>query len=150
MRQSALTLIARIRDSGLEPLRLVLGDREAALQQALSGIGTIHYARWVIVEPGAGYPAVLAFESNYDGDLDTHVADLVRALGPLLDDVYTHCEDYTPDARTSYLSSIRRPEAAFYQGSPGRTVKAIAQERALRERLVRAVGARDWTGMSAG
>jgi hypothetical protein len=149
MKQSALTLIARIKDNGLEPLRQVLRDREPALRQALGGVGTVHYARWVIIEPGAGYTAALAFESNCDGDPDAHVADLVRALGPLLDDIYAHCEGYTPDARPSYLSRIRCPEAAFYQGSPGRTVQTIARERALRERLVRAVEARDWAGMSA-
>jgi hypothetical protein len=149
MRQSALTLIAPVMDNGLEPLRQVLAAREPALRQALGGIGTIHYARWVIIEPSAGHKALLAFESNCDGDPDTHVGDLVRALGSLLDDIYTHCENYTPDARPAYLSRIRRPEAAFYQGSPGRTVKTIAHERALRERLVRAVGSRDWAGMSA-
>src|SRR4051812_27263000 len=157
MRQLALTLTARVKENDLEPLRQVLGDREVVLRQALGGIGAIHYARWVIIEPGAGYKAVLAFESNFDGPTGTpvndvirgHIDDLAGALGPLLDDIYAHCEDYTPDAKSTYLSKMRRKEAAFYQGSPGRTVETIDRERALRGRLVRAVEARDWTGMSA-
>jgi hypothetical protein len=149
MRQFALTLIAQVKDNGLEPLRQVLKNRETALMQALGGIGTIHYARWVIIEPSDGYKAVLAFASNYDGHLDTHIKDLVGALGPLLDDIYTHCEDYTPADKTSYLLNIRHEEAAFYQGSPGRTVATIAQEKALRDRLVRAVEAGNWTGKTA-
>ncbi len=149
MRQSALTLIAQVKDNGLEPLHQVLKDSETALKQALSSIGTIHYARWVIIEPSDGYKAMLAFGSNYDGHLDAHIEDLVRALGHLLDDIYTHIEDYTPAAKSAYLFKIRCHEAAFYQGSPGRTVAIIAQEKALRERLVRAVETGNWTDKTA-
>jgi hypothetical protein len=149
MRQSALTLIAQVKDDGLDALRQVLKDREPALMQALGSIGTIHYARWVIIEPSPGYKAVLAFGSNFDGRLDTHIEDLVRALGALLDDIYTHCENYTPNAKQSYLVKIRYKEAAFYQGAPGRTVATIAQEKALRERLVRAVEAGNWKDKTA-
>jgi hypothetical protein len=149
MRQSALTLIARVKDTGLEPLRGVLETREVDIMRALGRVGTVHYARWVILEPADGFDAVLAFGSDFDGPADTHIADLVRELGPLLDEIYVHCEDYTPGNAASYLLNIRCKEAAVYQGSPGRTVRTIAQEKALRERLVRAVEEGDWTRKSA-
>src|SRR5258708_13061982 len=144
MRQFAVSLIAQVKDNELEPLRHVLEDRDTALMQALGRIGTIHYARWVIIEPIAGDKALLVFESNFDGDADapinnvirTHIDEIVHALGPQIDDVYTHCEGYTPIDKLSYLFKIRRTEPAFYQGSPGRTVTTIAQEKALRTRLV--------------
>jgi hypothetical protein len=149
MRQSAITLVARVKDTGLEPLRGVLETKKKDLEVALGRVGTIHYARWVILEPADGFDAVLAFGSDFDGPADTHIADLVRELGPLLDEIYVHCEDYTPGAPASYLLNIRCKEAAVYQGAPGRTVQAIAQEKALRERIVRAVEAGDWTSKSA-
>lgn len=137
MRQSALTLIARITDDGLDPLRLVLKNKEAALKDALGRLGTIHYARWVILEPSPGYTAQLAFGSNFDGPVEQHIGDLVRHLGPLVNDIYSHCVDYSSVDPASYLLNIRTPEAAFYQGSPGRTVTNIANEKKLRNRLVR-------------
>src|SRR5436190_21963138 len=103
MRQSALTLIAPIRDNEVEPLRRVLEKQDAALKQALGDIGTIHYARWVIIEASGPYRAQLAFDSNFDGAVNAHVDDLVRALGNLLDEIYAHCEDYSSGAKSSYL-----------------------------------------------
>jgi hypothetical protein len=149
MRQSALTLVARVKDTGLEPLRRALKDNEPALREALQRVTTIHYARWVIVEPSDGYKPLLAFGSDFDGPVEAHVQDLVREFGPLLDAIYTHCEDYTPGDGASYLLNIRCPEAAFYQGSPGRTVETVRQEKRLRERLIQVLDAGDWTGKSA-
>jgi hypothetical protein len=150
MRQSALTLIAQVKDDGLQPLRLVLKNQEAAIKAALGRLGTIHYARWVIIDdPKSNYKPMLAFGSNFDGPVDKHIEDLVRELGTLLDDIYSHCEGYSPVDKQSYLFNIRTKEAAFYQGSPGRTVQTIAQEKALRNRLVKALQAGNWTGKSA-
>ncbi len=120
-------MIARVKDAGLEPLRRALKDNEPALRDALARIKTIHYARWVIVEPADGFKPLLAFGSDFDGPVDAHVRDLVREFGPLLDTLYTHCEGYTPGAGASYLLNIRCPEAAWYQGSPGRSVETVAQ-----------------------
>src|SRR4051794_7929923 len=157
MRQSALTLIAPIAEGRVEPLRQVLAAREAELKETLSRLGTVHYARWVIVEgdpfgtgPGdAPYCSQLAFESNFDGEAGAHVADLARELGPLVDEVYGHCEGFSTGANAAYLKGIAVGEAAFYQGSPGRTVQTIGEERALRARLLAVLEAGDWNGRSA-
>jgi len=151
MKQSALTLISPVRD--VVALRQAFQDKQQPLQEALRQVGTIHYARWVIVDEavvdGKVLQAQLAFGSNCDGDPDKHILDLVDTLGPLLDVVYTHCEAYTPENRADYLRHCRTQEAAFYQGSPGRTVPIIAQEKALHNRLLEALRSKDWTGMSA-
>lgn len=157
MRQSALTLIAPIADGRVDSLGQVLTTREAEMKETLSRLGTVHYARWVIVEGDpfgtrggdCPYRSQLAFESNFDGEPDAHIADLARELGPLVDEVYGHCDGFSPGANVAYLSGIGVREAAFYQGSPGRTVKTIADERALRKRLLVALEARDWEGWSA-
>src|SRR5437763_3806400 len=125
MSQSPLTLVVPIENGRVDSLRRVLAGREAALKQALSALGTVHYARWVILEAKGPYRAQLAFESNFDGGIDTHIAELARELGGLIDEIYSNCEGFSPGSNAAYLSRIRVPEAAFYQGSPGRTVKTI-------------------------
>lgn len=149
MRQSALTLIARVKDDGLEPLRRALKVNDLALKEALNKLGTVHYARWVIVEPADGYKPLLAFGSDFDGPVEPHIGDLVREFGPLLGEVYGHCEGFTAGDPAAYLRGIRVPEAAFYQGSPGRTVGTVKQEKELRERLVQLLDAGNWAGKSA-
>jgi hypothetical protein len=151
MRQSAVTLVAPVKETELESLRGVLRHRNAEILRALGRIGTVHYARWVIVlGPGGGFKPLLTFGSDFDGPVDAHVKDLVTHLGSLVDDIYVHCEGYRPADKVGYLLSIRKKEAAVYQGAPGRTVQTIARERALRDRLAQLVGAGKWDGMSAG
>jgi hypothetical protein len=150
MRQSALTLVAEVKATELETLRRVLKDRDAELLQAIGRIGTVHYARWVIVVgPGDEYKPLLTFGSDFDGPVDAHVKALADTLGPLLDEVYAHCDGYDPADRVSSLFNLRRTEAAVYQGAPGRTVQDVAQEKTLRTRLARLAAAGTWDGMSA-
>jgi hypothetical protein len=150
MQQSAITLVAPVKEAGLEPLRRVLEDRQADLVVALGRVGTVHYARWVIiVGPGTGFKPLLTFGSDFDGPADAHLNDLVAHLGPLLDDIFTHCEGYDPADQAASLLRFRRKEAAVYQGAPGRTVQTIAREKALRARLARLAEAGAWDGMSA-
>jgi len=56
---------------------------------------------------------------------------------------------FSPGNNPAYLRRIRVSEIAFYQGAPYRTVKMIADEKALRNRLLRALESRNWNGASA-
>lgn len=69
--------------------------------RAIARIGTVHYARWVIVlGPGDGFRPLLTLGSDFDGPpADAHRKDLVTHLGPLLVDIYAHCEGCDPAAR---------------------------------------------------
>jgi hypothetical protein len=153
MKQTALTLITPVVEGKLEALRTVLSDRKDTLKQGLRSLGTVHYARFVIVEEttiGNEFcPAQLAFSSNFDGDVDTHIEDLAINLNSLLDEVYTNCVDYTPQNRSGYLKKISIKEAAFYVGAPGRTVKIIEQEKQLRNHILEIIDSNDWEGKSA-
>ena len=122
MIQSPLTLVVPINDGRIDSLRDVLKVREVALKQALCQLGTVHYGRWVILEASGPYRAQLTFESNFDGEIDTHIDELASGLGELVDEIYSHCDGFSPGANAEYLRKIRVREAAFYQGSPGRTV----------------------------
>jgi len=153
MKQAALTLIATIKNQNLEALRVVLSQKNEMLKSALRSIGTIHYSRWVIVDEtvldNKTLPPQLVFSSNFDGDVNQHIEDLAGALGNLADDIYTNCIDYTANDRAGYFRKIRTREMAFYQGSPGRTVKIIGQERQLKDRIFQLKNKGDWKGKSA-
>src|SRR5436309_12197967 len=131
MTQSPLTLVAPIADGRMDTLRCVLENRKAALKQGLLRLDSVHYARWVIIPAKSPYRAQLAFESNFDGEIDAHVDALASELGGLVDEIYSNCEGFSHGENAAYLRKIQVSEAAFYQGSPGRTVKTIAQEKAL-------------------
>ena len=153
MKQAALTLIATIKNQNLEALRVVLSQKNEMLKSALRSIGTIHYSRWVIIDEtvldNKTLPPQLVFSSNFDGDVNQHIEDLAGALGNLADDIYTNCIDYTANDRAGYFRKIRTREMAFYQGSPGRTVKIIEQERQLRDRIFQLKNKGGWKGRSA-
>jgi len=149
MNQTPLTLIVPIRDGEVDPLRRVLEAREDALKNALARLGTVHYARWTILATANSYRAQLAFESNFDGEIESHIDQLVRELGGLIDEIYRHCEGFSPGANGQYARKIRVKEIAFYQGAPGRTVKAIADEKALRAKLVTVLESGNWVGQSS-
>ncbi len=153
MKQHALTLIAEVKRDHTEPLRRVLKEKTDVLKASLRTIGSIHYCRWVIIDEKKTdtetWPAQLAFSSNFDGDIEQHLHDLTSALDTLLDDIYTHCAGYSSSDRMGYFRKIRVKEMAFYQGSPGRSVKTIAQEKALHEKLLALKNEGHWEGQSA-
>lgn len=153
MKQNALTLIAPVTDGRLEKLRTVLKERNDQLKTALGSLGTIHYARWVIVDEAKvgneTFQAQLAFSSNFDGDHETHIQDLALKLNTLLDEVYGNCVGYSTTDRAGFLKKTRIKEAAFYVGAPGRSVKTIAQEKALKAYISDVINKGSWQGMSA-
>ena len=153
MRQNALTLICEVKKNELESLRLFLKDHQDRLKNQLRLLGTIHYCRWVIIDEaildGKTISPQLAFSSNFDGDIDQHLNDLIQHLKEVLIQIYSHCIDFDKDNVYKYLQSIRVKEMAFYQGSPGRSVKTIAQEKELRQYLFDLKNAGQWVGQSA-
>lgn len=153
MTQQALTLIASFDDRYTDHLRSVLSENKEACKTALRTLGTIHYARWVIVDSVTigeeVLPMQLVFSSNFDGDIDTHLNDLAVKLAPLLDILYEHATGYSPENRLAFLTQSRLKEAAFYQGAPGRTLSVIAEEKELHQSLRELIRGKDWKGMSA-
>jgi hypothetical protein len=153
MKQNALTLISPVEEQNVEKLREVLKTRQQDFKDALGKLGTIHYARWVIIDSetikNEVLPTQLVFSSNFDGDVDTHIRDIVNKVGDLLDVIYENTVGYTPQAKLEFLTLSRIKEASFYQGSPGRTLKVIADEKALHQEIFNHIQAGNWDGMSA-
>ena len=151
-RQDALLIVTNISSGREQRLATILHDIDAQgvennLRVPFTMLKTIHFARWAILPAaddasGAPIPAQLVFASNFDGWRESHLQDLVTAIGMSgLDPIYEHCEGYptnpTPKTCLDYLQQHIVPHQAFYRGTPGRTVGQIQDENELHEAISR-------------
>lgn len=153
VRQQALTLVAAIVPGREAELDSWLRDNKRALQRGLERSSTTHFARWVILPPSEdedgkliGERSLLAFESNFDGQLEAHVADLRAALGSLLDGAFADAEGYPGSAEFADLLRFFRKgslrAAAFYVAHGGLSVGVIQGDVTLRRAVERRLGER--------
>lgn len=105
----------------------------------LSGIGTIHFARWVILEKGCldDRRAFLFFESNYGDSWDNYLDDFVYLTITAMNSIWANlihyprngCQDIELFKRHS--KSRQFPAQVFYRAYPNLTVKNIMGDRKL-------------------
>lgn len=139
----------------------IRADLLNGLPQQFEDLNTIHYARWILLEPKDADGNIesdigvrLVFSSDYDGDEDQHLSDLSSKCAQYIDEMYAHCEDYpdpgarTPGSRKNYLARWRVKEAAFFAGAPGRTLPQIRQENELRNYIWNFVSSGKWNNKS--
>ena len=126
MNQSGLTVLTEIDPGRADALRGVLlaAQSRNPFQQAK----LLHYAAFVIIPEIDGIPSRLVFETNYDGDLDPHLDELIKLAGAELDNIYRHCKSYpaaaavaNPQQFQNYLVGNSVPSTAFYVALPGRS-----------------------------
>jgi len=161
--QNALSIITRIKSAerpALETLLDVIGndiDGTAGNHYIrFAELTTIHFACWVVLRsapdtdaPSRSYPDTLVLETNFDGDLDPHLDELIARGGAALDAIYAFCEDWpaggtaNPVAVKQYLKSHSVPTPAFYIGCPGHTLGNIRNAIAVREELETFLDAED-------
>ncbi|MGO9450125.1 MAG: hypothetical protein ACLQDV_03605 [Candidatus Binataceae bacterium] len=143
--QHPLAIVADIKPEGEQALRQTLEHIGSALRAhneiLFHNTQTVHYAAWLIL-PGvqhdcgdADSPARLLLETNYDGDLDQHLDDLVSHCGSAFDRIYAYCEGYpatgcaTRELVLTFLKERYRLTSsnptAYYVAFPGRTVADI-------------------------
>src|SRR5262249_22290212 len=92
---------------------------------SLSGVATIHFARWVIIDDGAH----LLFESNYDGSWESYIDDFVDFAstgmnviwGTAVDFPSVGCRDI--EAFKQIIRRYQRVTQVFYSAYPGSSVK---------------------------
>ncbi len=149
VRQQALTVVSPVALGREAEVGVWLRENRRTLQRALERSTTTHFARWVLLPPSQdeqgrtiGEQHLLAFETNFDGQLDEHVSDLRAALGSLLDSAFAHVEGYPGAADSGALAQFFRARslraAAFYVAHGGLSVGVVRGDAALR----RAVEAR--------
>jgi hypothetical protein len=164
--QHPLTLVTPVREGEHDNLHMLLmqmrADVQAGSPQSFESLGTIHYARWILLEPRdadgkteADVGVRLVFSSNYDGEEDDHLTGMAIHCADFIDRLYGHCEDYptlasrTMENRKEYLSRWRVKESAFFVGAPGRTLPQIRQENELRNYVWNRINRGNWSGRSA-
>ena len=118
-------------------LRLILwlvSRRAEQSQGNLSGITTIHFARWAIVDKGIlsqSDQSYLLFESNYDGSWDSYIDDFVEFASTRMNLIWGNCVDYSSRGSRDiawFKQHIRKhqfPAQVFYSAYPNLTVKNI-------------------------
>ena len=166
IKQRPLILLTPVKPEMVGSLNELLDKVKAAMQSGTESefakLSTVHYARWVILsrdsfrdEPAIPVPVRLIFSSNYDGNEESHLDDLVTSLEKYIDAVYECCEDYpapgnrNTESRKKYLRQWRIGTSAFFVGAPGRSLKQIRQENSLREHIWKFVTNNTWNGKSS-
>lgn len=151
VRQQALTVMAEVSLGQEQPLDAWLRDNKRDLQRALERSTTTHFARWVLLPPTLdeagrrlGERHLLAFETNFDGELSEHVADLRATLGALLDGAFRGVIGYSGHENLADLSAFFRESslraAAFYMAHGGLSVSVIRGDAALKRAVERRLG----------
>ena len=130
----ALTALVPIipghRDALLRVLAAFRARIEAGGPTPLDDIGTVHFARWVVLpgEPDAG---TLLFTSNFDGPWDTYIEDFASRAAESFDAIFGHCEGW-PERGVrdvaAFKEYVRRHEIAeqvYYRAYPAATVRQV-------------------------
>lgn len=142
----ALTVYAEIKPGMVEQLRSKLyeintppNDIETNPIVPFKKITTIHFARFVILDEardlkGEVINPALVLSTNYDKPLNRHIKELLDIAGGGLGEIYQHCVGFEKgDDLSAFLKSHKMPSAAFYKGTPYRSVVRIQREAFLRE-----------------
>ena len=131
---------------GTDPTAIAtfLDKSNAQIDEALTAVGTVHYARFLLLDtsapnlqPGAGKgPFVLSVVTEYDGDFNAYIQDFVAKLGPIFDGLLSFTVGGTAvtpvadhiTAFTAYIqandASQHLPNGGLYQAYP-QTVQQI-------------------------
>lgn len=160
-RQNPLTLFTPVKQDQvgalITELQKIRQEMERGIRQPFEDLGTIHYARWVLLYPKdidrvyETSPGIrLVFSSDFDGSPDMHIAGLASDCAAFIDRLYTHCEGYpeaagrTPQGRKQYLRQWKVLTSAFYAGAPGCSLKQIRLESGLRDHIWKFLSERKW------
>lgn len=144
---SPLTLLMPI-IPGTDPTKIAatLAASQARIDQALTSIGTVHYARFLLLDrstpnlqPGGASAdqLVLAVITEYDGSFEAYIGDFVSQIGDVFNALLQFVvggSDVTPvqDRTTAFLAFVlandasqHQPNTGLYQAYPDTTVQQI-------------------------
>jgi hypothetical protein len=109
---------------------------------------TLHFARLLIVDDktvddirlynltSVTYPLYLTFLGDVDGERDTFLEELAKLTPTGLRAIFSCCKGFTPATDlVTWMKQHSSPSSAEYQNWPGRTVRRVREEAALREAL---------------
>lgn len=126
--QSPLTLVLTGKSpEDSQALAKMLPEALPKLYEAADAIGTVHFARFVPFTD-----TKLLFISEYDGDLEKHLNDVAKYVGPIFDGMFKHLADPPPSpvqqnakAFVEWVAKHNLIPSLFYSAYPVITVKDI-------------------------
>jgi len=119
---------------GVDPTAIAtaLAKYHDQIQAALTSVGTVHYARFVLLDrsspslqPGAGTgPFVLGVITEYDGDFDAYIQDFVAKVGVVFDALLAFTvggKEITPvaDHISKFITYVRQYDLSQQPGAAG-------------------------------
>lgn len=163
--KNPLTLLTPVKtedhDSIDTLLKKIRSDLQDGLPQEFEILDTIHYARWILLEPKdvdgnlqTDVGVRLIFSSDFDGDELEHLKDLSTKCANFIDEIYSHCKGYpspterTPESRKNYLMQWRVKSIASFVGAPWRTLPQIREENKLRNHIWNFIRSGNWKNKS--
>jgi len=142
VRQMVTTVILRTTDFAV---------RHIYNRGSLSGLNTIHFARWVAMDDGRR----MFFSSNYDGSLESYMNDFIDKAAWGLNAIFSNGDGF-PRTKLLFCGGIRDEKAykrflptrqvqsrVWYSAYPHLTTKNVANNAAIREGLSGELGAED-------
>ena len=97
-----------------QALSILLPAAKPVIEHALDVIGTVHFARFVLLANNTQ----LAILTTYDGDFDRYIADFAQHIGGVFDQLFAHISDAPP-------LPVNKNVAVFGK-SPGRQEESLA------------------------
>ena len=151
--QNQLTLITVVDPGQLHRLKAVLAGIDAYAKRlappgSLTGISTIHFVRWVLIDEGRR----LVLLSDYDGSWENYIDEFAEMILSGLDAIWESSFGYPADgardlpAFNRFLRAHQAPSEVFFSAYPNETVLNIANDRTLADALA---GAANNPGMDA-
>ncbi len=140
--QNQLTLLTGVEPESLRSLGAVMAAIDSLAKRlsppgSLTGIRTIHFVRWVIVDDGRR----LLMLSYYDGTWENYIDEFAEMILSGLDAIWGGATDAPPDgardvpAFKAFLRNHQVPARIFYSAYPGTTTQNILSNRELARRL---------------
>lgn len=146
--QNGVTIITEIDPSGdIRHLYELLNSigRDILNQKVIDfgSVTTLHFVRWFIIEgatdaSGKEFPDSLAFSSDFDGDIDSHLHEMFAVAGGGMDQIYSYCKGYpgkgrkSPGDAVSYLKKHIQKNQLFWPCIRGGTLEQLKGEEKLR------------------
>jgi hypothetical protein len=135
---TALTRIVPGRRAQLQQVLATLNTRIAVGGPTpLDDIGTVHFARWVVL-PDGDDAGQLLFTSNFDGPWDDYIEDFAARSADSFDAIYSNCVGWPErgarniEAFKAYIRAHEIRSDVYYRAYPRATVKQVKAALKLR------------------
>jgi len=141
----SFTALVHIKPGRREQLQQVLATVAARIAAGERGpldeIGTVHFARWVIL-PDYGDEGGLLFASDYDGTWDEYIEDFAKKATESFQLIYDNCVGWPEGGATdieAFKKYIRDNELAsdvYYRAYPMAKVREVKSALRLKQSFI--------------